>query len=68
MKSSLVTLGLAALLSACASAPDRFFTLLPAAQSGDTSMTTTKVEYLVVVVPITVPAMLDQGKMVVTKP
>jgi uncharacterized protein len=59
--------GLMLILTGCGSTPDRFYTLMPDSRAAPRPAVTTKVERVVVVGPVTVPAMLNQAQMVINQ-
>jgi uncharacterized lipoprotein YmbA len=67
MKLQLAALSLAAGLTGCASTPDSYYTLMPSTGPDFRSRTTLAPNDLVVVGPVTIPAMLDQTQMVISK-
>lgn len=67
MTRRLALFGLTLVLAGCGSAPDRFYTLMPDARSGSRPAATAAVERVVVVGPVTVPAMLNQAQMVINQ-
>lgn len=66
MKNLLVATGLTALLCGCASEPDTFYTLMPAA-SHPRSPSTTEVNRVIAVGPVTIPSGIDQAQLVINK-
>ncbi|NJD06578.1 MAG: membrane integrity-associated transporter subunit PqiC [Methylococcaceae bacterium] len=67
MTPRLALFGLTLVLAGCSSAPDRFYTLMPDSRAGPRPVATTKVERVVVVGPVTVPAMVNQAQLVITQ-